>query len=99
MFSNLRAPPELDITSEQIATKWRTWRREWDIYATATELASKSQAVQIAVFLNCVGRDTQEVASHFTDWSDDQSWTKALAPLVECFEAYCVPRENVVRER
>ena len=39
------------------------------------------------------------MASHFTDWSDDQGWTKALAPLVECFEAYCVPRANVVRER
>ncbi|XP_043218728.1 uncharacterized protein LOC122380042 [Amphibalanus amphitrite] len=95
MLSNLRPPAELEISSPQLATRWRTWRREWENYAVAVELAGKPQAVQVAVFLNCAGGEAQEVASHFSGWSAEQG----LDELVSRFEAFCVPRQNVVRER
>ena len=95
MLSNLRPPPELEIGSPQLATRWRTWRREWENYAIAVELTGKPHAVQVAVFLNCAGGEAQEVASHFSGWSTEQG----LDELVSRFEAFCVPRQNVVRER
>ena len=62
MLSNLRPPPELEIGSPQLATRWRTWRREWENYAIAVELTGKPHAVQVAVFLNCAGGEAQEDA-------------------------------------
>src|ERR1700761_5611311 len=35
-----------------ISEKWRVFKQNFDIFATAIELSKKSESVQIAVFLN-----------------------------------------------
>ena len=61
------------------------------------ELASKPNAVQVAVFLNCAGAVAQEVASHFPGWTKEQGLDDPQIGLVSRFEKYCVPRQNFVR--
>ena len=92
---NPRPPSVLNIASPCLASEWRQWRREWAYYATASEISAKPPAVQVAIFFNCAGRGAQEIASHFTDWTEDNG----LNALLERFQAFCIPRQNIVLER
>ena len=96
MATNFRPPPELKMASPTLASEWRQWRREWKYFAVASELMAKPPLVQVAMFFNCAGREAQEVASHFPDWDEANG---DLETLLERFDAFCIPRQNIVMER
>ena len=100
MASGFTLPPPapLEIHSSTVAEKWKKFRLAWSNYLLATELNKKSEAVQVATFLTVIGEEARDVYSTFTDWTTDGDEAK-IEPVLEKFEAYCMPRKNVPFER
>ena len=93
----LPPPQTLEIHDTQAAEKWKKFKRAWTNYALATELNTKSEAVQVATLLTVIGEEAREVFSTFTDWVDDDE--AKILPVLAKFEQYCQPRKNTPFER
>ena len=92
-----KPPEELDIFASNKAAEWERFKKRFDVYATATGLVDKDDAVQAATFLHLVESAAHEISYTFTfDAEEDR---KKLAKLKEKFEAYCVPKKNITMER
>ena len=92
-----KQPEPLDLHSDNVAERWRRWRRQFEFYYVACELSKKSPAIQTAILLHAAGPEVQEIYSSFT-WDnagDNDDYAKVLQKL----EDYCEPRRNVVFER
>ena len=72
-------------------------KKRFDVYATATGLADKDDAVQASTFLHLVGSAAHEVSYTFTFNAEGDR--KKLEKLKEKFEAYRVPKKNITMER
>ena len=94
----LPAPQPLEIHDPQAAEKWKKFKRAWANYSLATELSEKSEAVQVATLLTVIGEEAREVYATFTDWAANGDATK-IKPVLDKFEAYCKPRNNIPFER
>ena len=53
--SNLRLPPELDLTSGNVAENFKTWKRQVEIYLRATGTTQLGNEIQTATIFNCGG--------------------------------------------
>ena len=92
-----KQPEELDIFASNKAAEWERFKKRFDVYATATGLVNKNDAMQAATFLHLVGSAAHEVSVTFMfDAEEDR---KKLEKLKEKFEAYCVPKKNITMER
>ena len=71
---------------------WKTWRRNFGYYLTATEYSDKSDAIKSSLFLHCIGEEGREVYNtlDFDTADDNMKYDKIL----EKFEAYANPRKN-----
>ena len=68
--SQLRLPPELDLTDANLAETFRSWRRQVDFYLKASGASEKPKAMKTAIILHCAGVRVQEVYEHFV-FADD----------------------------
>ena len=92
-----KPPEELDIFTSNKAAEWERFKSRFDVYATATGLVDKDDAVQAETFLHLVGSAAHEVSYTFT--FDAEEHRKKFQKLKKKFEAYCVPKKNITMER
>ncbi|XP_060077956.1 uncharacterized protein LOC132557483 [Ylistrum balloti] len=91
-----RLPEKLNITEGNIAENFRKWKRQVEIYMSASGTAAKDNVTQVAIILHCAGPHVVELFDQFT-WDnedDDKDPDKVLKKL----EKYCNPRANEVIE-
>ena len=89
----LPPPKRFNINATDAYTEWKAWIESLNIYVIAVELAEKSNAVQTATMLHCLGPAVQRI--HRTLSSKKEKYIEA----VEALESYFVPKRNVVAER
>lgn len=95
-FNQFRLPPALDLNDDNLAEKFRCWRRQFEFYLRASGTSEKPKATQTAILLHCAGVQVQEVYEHFVfDDDNDKNYPdKVLQKLAD----YCSPRSNEVIE-
>ncbi|XP_055906014.1 uncharacterized protein LOC129941414 [Eupeodes corollae] len=79
-----------------VKENWRKFNNMWKIYTVATKTNTESEAIQTARFLSCAGEKAIEI---FQTLPLAESNKTKINEVIEAFEAYCMPRSNVVYER
>lgn len=88
--------PDILKTEGNLAENWKHFRRDLEIYMTATESDTKTDKIRIAIFLNLIGRDALKV---FDTFNLTQEQKESYADVIAAFENFCKPKKNVVFER
>ena len=88
-MDRLPPPPGLTLTGN-LAENWRRFEQRYDVYAVASEVASKGDKIQGMTLLHVLGPDAIDVYNTFT-WTEDEDKTK-LADIKKKFKEYCNPR-------
>ncbi|CAB4007875.1 Transposon Tf2-9 poly [Paramuricea clavata] len=91
--SVLPPPTKFNIEATDAYIEWKAWIESFNIYAVAVELEKKSDGVQTATMLHCLGPAVQRIFRTLP--SKKESFKEA----VEALEGYFAPRRNVVAER
>ena len=91
--SVLPPPKKFNIEATDAYIEWKAWIESFNIYAVAVELGKKSDGVQTATMLHCLGPAVQRIFR--TLRGKKESFKEA----VEALEGYFAPRRNVVAER
>ena len=73
--------------------EWRTWINSFHIYSQAIELEKKSDSIQTATMLHCLGLLVQRIYETLPDKKD------TLKEAEKALEQYFAPKRNVVAER
>lgn len=93
--TSLRLPPELNLLSGNVSENYKTWKRQIQIYLTASGTSQLTNEVQTATILNCGGYDLLKIYDHFTWEGKDKN---NPVHVFEKIEQYCNPRKNEVAE-
>ena len=91
-----RQPNPLKMDSSNLEESWKIWKQKFLNVVKASGSDSKSDDVQLAIFLHVVGDDAMTVYNTF---AFSEAETGKLEPALSKFEAYCSPRKNIVYER
>ncbi len=98
METQLRQPDVLALDSLNMTETWRRWKRKWTLYATATDLSTKSKEVQSSTFLDVIGPDADDLVTktfQFADGEDKDDVTVLIAKFDERFK----DKKNITMER
>ncbi|XP_049515895.1 uncharacterized protein LOC125942024, partial [Dermacentor silvarum] len=68
----LLPPPRVLDTTGDVWQSWKTWRQEFELFATATYLNQQPKEVQAATFLMIIGEDARKTYSTFAFASDEE---------------------------
>ena len=79
-----------------IAENWRKWKLRWSLYAKASGTDKQEEATQCAIFLHTIGEEALEVYDTFSITEEQKD---KLVPIIEKFEAYCLPKKNTTYKR
>lgn len=88
----LPAPKPLD-TSDDAWLAWKTWKSEFELFATATQLTKQPSDVQAATFLVSIGEEGRKAYSTFK--FEAQEDKKDVQVLSKKFEDYYRPANNL----
>ncbi|XP_037568152.1 uncharacterized protein LOC119449027 [Dermacentor silvarum] len=72
---------------------WTVWKKDLDLYATATKLKEQAKEVQTATFLMAIGEEARRSFYTFTFENDDDK--QDIKILTEKFEAHFKPTTNL----
>lgn len=93
MASSIISPPKpLDSTGDAFHS-WTVWKKDFDLYATATKLKEQAKEVQAATFLMAIGEEARRSFYTFTFENDDDK--RDIKILTEEFEAHFKPTTNL----
>ncbi len=95
-MERLTPPPPL-VLSGNLAENWRKFRQRFKLFMTATAKDGSSDKVKSSILLSTVGEDALELYNTF-HFVDEENSMK-LKPILDKFEAYCVPKRNITYER
>ena len=54
---NIPAPKPLDLSSENLAEKWKLWKVTWHNYELATKVSQEEEEIRVATLLAVIGED------------------------------------------
>ena len=91
--NRLTTPRQFNTEASDIYTEWKIWIESFKIYAIAVELEEKSENVQLASMLHCLGPAVQRIYRTLTGKND------TCKAAIEALEDYFAPKRNVVAER
>jgi len=94
--SLLKPPGQLDVIEGNISENYRKWKRQMEIYLTASGGSEKDPKIQTNIILHCAGQKVIEIYDQFK-WETDGDNLKP-DKLYEQLEKYCNPRKNEVLE-
>ena len=94
--SGMKPPKPLVVVGENMAAEWKSWIREFEWFATATELTEKSAAVQAATFMTCLGGDCARIYDTFEMTSAERH---NIIAIYNKFNDYFTPKSCVTFER
>ncbi|GFV31886.1 transposon Ty3-G Gag-Pol polyprotein [Trichonephila clavipes] len=89
-----RPPAPLQFSLGNVKEKWRKWRQEQENYLLATEKDDRTNKIKIAILLNLLGSEGLAIYNNFKLESKAN-----FSEVLQKFEEYCSPRQNVVYER
>ena len=95
-MANLPLPGPLHLRQNQnnLDVTWKLWQRQWKNYAIATGLQEKSDEVQVATLLTCIGPEAMLILDGPCTSEEEQKTV-----VIRKFEAYCVVKPNETYER
>ena len=97
MAQGFPLPPPLSLSQpDSLAAPWKAWRRQWDNYTIATGLNEKTEEIQVATLLTCLGPEALSVLDGLCPNESDQ---KKLSIVLAKFEEFCVGTKNETFER
>ena len=77
-----RLPPNLDVNTGNISENFKRWRRQVEVYLSASGATEKDEKVQTAIILNCAGPQVLEVYDNFT-WEDNEDNVRSLREILQ----------------
>ncbi|KAB0799250.1 hypothetical protein PPYR_07130 [Photinus pyralis] len=95
-MESLFKPPDALNIQGNLADNWKKFEQRFDLFMTATDLDSKDQKKQIAVFLSLVGEDGLDIYNSFTLTAAEK---ESLKEIKKKFADHCAPQKNVIYER
>ena len=93
MEHSLRAPTPFNADTSDLYTEWKHWMSAFKIYAIASGLVTKPDAVQWATLLHCLGPAVQRIFNTLPGEHENYDDVKAS------LNSYFAPKRNVVAER
>lgn len=91
-----RLPPEIELTTGNVSENFKKWKRQVEVYFTASGGTEKAKEVQVAIILSCGGPHVVEMYDQF-QW-DDGNDKNDPDKLFQKLQSYCNPRSNEVLE-
>ena len=76
--SLFRPPGELDIIEGNVSENFKRWKRQFEIYLTASGVVEKSQETQTAILLYCAGAKVIEIYDNFV-YAENGDKTKRMS--------------------
>ena len=76
-----------------ISDNWKQFFQEFELFIISTEMNKKSQKVQTATLLRCMGRQVLQIYDTFTFDDDDAKLN--LKIVCDKFQAYCEPKKSL----
>lgn len=90
-----KQPKSLQI-DENIHSNWKKFLQAYKIFLTASGKGEATPEVRAAILLNCIGEDALELINTF-ELSDND--LKDPDKIIQAFENYIKPRQNIIYER
>lgn len=87
---------ELNLTTGNLAENWKIFWRNFEIFATAIELAKKDEKVQVAIFLNAAGKEAADTFENVIQLTEAERMK--YKSVVKSFEEFCTGKTNEVYE-
>jgi hypothetical protein len=91
----------MDIPAPQTfsfdAAKWPEWKKRFERFRIASDLASKPGARQAAMLIYCMGPQAEEIHASFT-YEDGESENN-FSLVMSKFDTHFVVRKNIIYER
>lgn len=78
--------------SGNVCENWGRFKRNFGIFMDASELAKKSDAIKINVFLNAIGEEAVEIFDTFALTEEQKD---SYSETLKAFEDSCTPRKNL----
>ncbi|GFO22882.1 hypothetical protein PoB_004938700 [Plakobranchus ocellatus] len=92
-MDQLRQPPELDFSSTNgLPERWRKWKQSMQLYLDLA-MKTKSDEEKCTAFLYLIGTEGREIFNTFN------LGEQKLQNLIDAFDNYCKPKENITVER
>nr|XP_037290834.1 uncharacterized protein LOC119186244 isoform X1 [Rhipicephalus microplus] len=91
--TTLLPPPKALDTTGDVWRSWKTWRQEFELFATATYLNQQPKEVQAATFLMIIGEDARKTYSTLDFATDEEK--SDVEVLKMKFEAFYKPALNL----
>ncbi|XP_055914355.1 uncharacterized protein K02A2.6-like [Eupeodes corollae] len=85
----------LDLKSTNLAAAWKIWKKQFKIFLAASDLLSDSDFRKNSLLLHHIGPESFEIFDSF----DVDEETIKHADLITKFDAYFLPKCNVIMER
>lgn len=95
MTDFIARPDKLKLTGN-LAENWKRFKRSFDNFLVAAECNTKSDAVKIAIFLNTLGEEGNDVFDAFGLTTEQK---EVYTTVIQTFENFCKPKTNEVYER
>ncbi|XP_068212643.1 uncharacterized protein [Palaemon carinicauda] len=92
--SVFRLPPPLDPLDDNLADTFKKWRRQVDIYMTASRASLKPKKTNVAIILHCAGPQMVEIFDQFNFETEEQKDNPD--DVIRKLEEYCCPRTSEV---
>ena len=89
-------PKELDFTGN-LSQSWNKWKKEFELYLTASESHEKSDAVKTSRLLTAIGSKARDIYYTFT--FDAEGDNMKLKKVIEKFDEYMSPKKNITYMR
>ena len=87
-------PPSALSFDGNIDHEWKTWKKYFDIYLTATESVSKNDKTKTCILLSCIGSKGREIYETFDFNPDNENDCWTLTSVVKKCDEYCSPKKN-----
>ena len=103
-----RIPEILDIESLTGPDNWKRWLQSYEIYENSRELDTKTEKVQVAIFLNTIGQNAVDIFNSFDSHVIEVEINKKKENveaktnfqwIKDRFEQYFIPKRNLTYER
>ena len=98
-MDQLKPPAPLGFQFGNLDHEWKTWKKHFKFFLTATESDAKSDKVKTCIFLSCVGEKGREIYDALDFDADVPDDSMKLDSVFKKFDTYCSPKKNTTMLR
>ena len=91
-----KPPVELNILDGNVSENFKKWKRQIEVYLTASGAGEKGKETRTAIILHCAGPKVIEIYDQL-QWAHGEN-KKDPDTVLKKIEGYCNPRQNEVLE-